>query len=181
MAAGQPRGGTQGQCFDAGYKTVCALFYGEALEHAVIVRAPACLQLDQRIVGTGFGGDIAATAAEQVLHDLRVAAQEGGGLRVKDAEAPQQRVGGVGAAGDFRAVQAQGLGVQGFALGAGLLGLHRLDHVAHGHWFGVIGQVGDGKAEAGAAEQNAGQCADQFARMACRSALSSAQRGLHGT
>ena len=87
------------------------LAVGIALQHQALevlagfVLDPAHGQLAQLVVVAGFGGDQAAIAAEQVLAGQLVAAQEGGGARIGNAQALQQGLGGVAGAGVVGAIE----------------------------------------------------------------------------
>ena len=90
-----------------------------------------------------------------MLHQA-VAAQKGGGCHVRHAQALEQGVGGVGAARQVRAVQAHGLGGQGFELGRQRQGLYRFNQGALGQVGSVGGQVCNSETRASAAQQQGG-------------------------
>jgi hypothetical protein len=132
----------------------------QALELAVVVALhPVRAQLLQALAVVGFGGDGAAggAAAEHGLPGGFVAAQEGGGGRVGDAQALEQGLGRVGRARGLAAVQGEAETVELLELGGHGVGADGLGHQAQRVGGGGVGaQRGDGEGAAGG-QQERGQ------------------------
>lgn len=145
--------GHQRQGFELGGKALAFAADAQAFEGAVVLGAPARGEAQQSLVAIHFGRHVAAGAAQQHLLYLGIAAQEGGGRRVKHAQAFEQAVGRVSGAGLLGAVE-RDLGQGSNAVILGHAGQRNAFHHGADRQFGRVGgQVGHGKGRAGTAQQ----------------------------
>ncbi|MNS65552.1 hypothetical protein D3C72_987220 [compost metagenome] len=158
-AAGQARARRQHVALGAGDKTGGRALDDETLEAAVGVGNPAGAELLELVFLRGFGRHGAAHAREQRHARLGVAAHEGGGGGVGDAQALHQRLGRVAGARDVGAEQRE----------AEVLERRRL--VGEGHrrggfehlLDGEVGRVGTERGDregAGAEQHRSDRCGD---------------------
>jgi hypothetical protein len=152
-AADAQRRGQRGD-FDAGIELAVRLALDhQALELGRVLEGPAHHQARQVAVVRGFRADRAAGHGQQLLAGDWVLPQVGGGDRVVDAQASQQRVDRVGLAHRVAAVEAEAMGVQGFDLRVQRQGLDMLQNLAYRQQRGIGAQGGDGEGATAAAQQ----------------------------
>ena len=156
QAAGQALRGHQGGRLDAHAEAVGRLVEHQAFEGVVAVAVhPVRAQgLKLQLIG-GLGGHGApgAATAKQRLSRHHIFAQEGRSGRIGQAQALQQRFGGVRGAGQLAAVQRESVRIQLIDLATQLQGLHRLGDQAKGFGWGRRRQGGHGERAAAAAQQ----------------------------